>query len=125
MANWRFYCLKEEKWPSHDEFKEFKAKVEDRQLFYSLSDYVADRHRKVLRFHFYDNKGRTFIWIPGWEDLSRLFRLGALIEKRNSKKDFEFFETGAFKILASMPGSIEECDREIEQLLSEEDIPFF
>lgn len=116
MADWKLYLL------GDDAKKDNQTQIteaENRKLYYKCSDYVLSGPRKVVRFHF-TNKGRELIWIPKWDDLSELFRLGALIEKRNSKKMFEYFEKEASRILTSMPDSVEECDAEIENIISPE-----
>jgi len=126
MAHWRFYLPRNEvpDWLSgkEEDRNSRQENAKERQLYYDSFDWVEDGHRWILRFHF-SNKGKELIWIPEWDDLSRVFKAGARIEKRNSMKDYQFFETAAFKVLTNIPDTIEGCEKELAEL-SEEEFPF-
>jgi hypothetical protein len=117
MADWKLYLVDD------DVKKDNQTQIteaENRKLYYKCSDYVLSGPRKVVRFHFC-TKGGELMGIPKWEHLCQLFRLGALTEKRNSKKVFETFEKEASKISEPMPNSVEECDAEIENIIHPEE----
>jgi hypothetical protein len=133
MADWSFY-LTQQDWDSRKNvafaqwaslIQSQKEKAEQRKLFYDEFDWQPDGHRWILRIHFSDSEGNPRIWIPAWDDLSRIFRAGSVIETRNSKKTYEYFESGAFQVL-SVPKSVEECEEKIREIKKEEaeELPF-
>ena len=117
MARWIYYTKDDD---SKVEDEERKERAQARRLFYKRSDWISSGPRWIVRFWFKNDKGDEFAWIPTWDSISRMFKVSALIEARNSKRTYDFFRDAA-SLAFKVPEAINECEHAITELLKEEE----